>query len=80
MENNNEKDKKDNNLELSTSENEDPFFNNLIFNKYKPVKKLGEGSFGKVYKVEYNGEYFALKIESSTRQKSLLEMENNIMT
>ena len=80
MENNNEKDKKDNNLELSTSENEDPFFNNLIFNKYKPVKKLGEGSFGKVYKVEYNSHFYAAKFEDREEGQNLLENEATIMS
>ena len=62
------------------SKKKDPLLNEIFFDKYKTVKKLGEGSFGKVYKAEYNGEYFALKFESHSRPKSLLEMEGTIMT
>ena len=64
----------------SKSKKKDPLLNEIFFEKYKTVKKLGEGSFGKVYKAEYNGEYFALKFESRSRPKSLLEMEGTIMT
>lgn len=29
--------------------NNDPIENKLYFSKYKPEKKIGEGSFGKIY-------------------------------
>ena len=50
----------------------------LFFNKYKCIKKLGEGSFGMIYKAEYNGNYFALKFEDRNGQ-NLLESEAAIM-
>ena len=36
----------------------------IFFNKYKPSKKLGEGSFGKIYSAEniLNEQKFALKM------------------
>ena len=65
---------------ITSSKKRDPLLNEVFFDKFKTIKKLGEGSFGKVYKAEYNGEYFALKFESRSRVKSLLEMEGIIMT
>ena len=65
---------------LTSSKKKDPLLNDIFFGKYKTVKKLREGSFGKVYKAEYNGEYFAVKFESRSRTKSLLEQEATIMT
>lgn len=45
------------------NKNED-IMNKIIFNKYKPEKKLGEGSFGKIFVgVNINdGQKFALKM------------------
>ena len=31
----------------------DPMLNRKFFSKFRTIKKLGEGSFGKVYKAEY---------------------------
>ena len=58
----------------------DPMLNRKFFSKFRTIKKLGEGSFGKVYKAEYNNEYFALKFENKTKGQSLLENEAAIMT
>ena len=58
----------------------DPLLNRKFFSKFRTIKKLGEGSFGKVYKAEYNNEYFELKFENKTKGQSLLENEATIMT
>jgi len=60
--------------------NKDPILNKKYFSKYKAIKKLGEGSFGKVYKAEYKGEYYALKFESHNEGQNLLEAEATIMS
>ena len=50
-----------------------------FFNKYVLKKKLGEGSFGKIYQGDYNSEKFALKLENRQRGQSLLEAEAYII-
>ena len=55
--------------------------NRIFFNKYKPDKKIGEGSFGKIY-LSHNintGEKFALKLENRNLVPSLLEQEAYIL-
>ena len=67
------KPKEDNNtINISiqtTAEGDDEFFSKLIFNKYKLVQKLGEGSFGKVFKFTYNSKFYAVKFEIEKKDK-----------
>ena len=62
-----------------TETEKDPLLNILIFNKYRTVKKLGEGSFGNVYKAVYDDEYYALKMEDISLDYDLLENEATIL-
>jgi serine/threonine protein kinase len=43
----------------------------LINNKYKIIEKIGEGSFGSIYKGENirTNEFVAIKIESKAKEK-----------
>ena len=62
------------------NKNKDPLLFKKYFTKYRTVKKLGEGSFGKVYKAEYKGEYYAAKFEERNKGQNLLQNEANIMS
>ena len=61
-------------------DNTDPIIGKVFFSKYKATKKLGEGSFGKVYKAEFDGEDYAIKLESKSKEDGLLEIEATIMS
>ncbi len=50
------------------------------FGKYKTVKKLGEGSFGMIYKATFKDEEYALKFENRKKGQSLLQSEAYIMS
>jgi serine/threonine protein kinase len=63
----------------SRQKRSDPLIGHTFFNKYVLKRKLGEGSFGKIYQGDYNNEKFALKLESRQRGQSLLEAEAYIM-
>ena len=54
--------------------------NKIYFNKYNCIEKIGEGSFGMIFKGEYNNEYFALKFENKKKSQNLLENEAAIMS
>ena len=58
----------------------DPMLNKKYFSKFRTIKKLGEGSFGKVYKAEYNGDNYAIKMENKSKEQGLLELEATIMS
>ena len=59
--------------------NSDPMIGQLVFDRYKLIKKLGEGSFGSIYMAEYNNQYFAIKLEERKNGYHLLENEAYIM-
>lgn len=53
----------------------------IFFSKYKPEKKIGEGSFGKIYSaINVNtNENFALKMELREGGQNLLESEAYVL-
>ena len=71
---------KSDNLDLKYINKKDSLINIFFYPNFKPIKKLGEGSFGKVYKVESNNKYYAMKLESKKHSQGLLESEATIMT
>ena len=69
----------DNEDEIENQKNHDDILNKTFFNKYHCIKKLGEGSFGYIYKASYNGDFYALKFENLRKGQNLLENEAIIM-
>ena len=63
----------------NSSENEDKIINKVFLTKYEAVQKIGEGAFGKVYKAQSNGEYFAMKFEPRANEYEYLEEEAIMM-
>jgi casein kinase I family protein HRR25 len=57
----------------------DNIVNRTFFNKYHCIQKIGKGSFGSIYKCEYNGDLFALKLEKKETNQNSLENEAIIM-
>ena len=66
-------------MEETTPEESDNFIeeNRCIFKKYKPVKKIGRGSFGKIYHVVRlkDNAAFAMKVEKIDAVQKTLERE-----
>ena len=65
--------------ESSNNSEKDNILGRIFFKKYQCIKKLGEGSFGKIYEAIYKDEHFALKFENVNRNSNLLESEASIM-
>ena len=57
----------------------DEILGQTFFNKYYCIQKLGQGSFGSIYKANYNKEEYALKFEEKKLNFNLLENEAGIM-
>ena len=69
----------ENNDENNKQNSQDDILGQIFFGKYQCIEKLGQGSFGSIYKAEYNGNYYALKFEKKELNIGLLENEAIIM-
>ena len=67
------------NDDSSSNSEKDDIMGKTFFKKYKCIKKLGEGSFGRIYEAIYKNEHFALKFENLHKNSNLLESEASIM-
>ena len=57
----------------------DNLIDKIFFKKYRCIEKIGQGSFGFIYKAEYNNKYYALKFEDNKNEKQILENEASLM-
>ena len=57
---------------------EDVFIGQTYFNKYKLIRKLGQGSFGSIYQAQskYSNKYYAVKLEDMRQNQYVLEEES----
>ena len=67
------------NLDSDSDEEYDEILDQIFFNKYHCIKKLGEGAFGKIYESIYKNEKYALKFEDRKKKHNLLQNEAVIM-
>ena len=66
-------------LDSDSEEEFDDILDQTFFLKYHCTKKLGQGSFGKIYEANYKNEKYALKFEDRKKDYSLLQNEAAIM-
>lgn len=58
----------------------DPFIGQIVFNKYKILKRLGRGAFGYIYLVEYQNKLYAMKLENTKKGYYILDKEIHLMS
>ena len=66
--------------EEDRADSEDSMIGTLVFDRYKLLKRLGAGSFGRIYSAEYENQYYAIKLENKNHGQNLLENEAYIMS
>lgn len=61
---------------------QDIFIGETIFNKYKLLRKLGQGSFGSIYEAQsiYSNKLYAIKLEDMKSDQYILEDESLILS
>ena len=67
---------------MEDEEEQDLFIGETIFNKYKLIRKLGQGSFGSIYQAQskYSNNYYAVKLEDMRQEQFVLEEESIILS
>ena len=67
---------------MESEEEQDLFIGETIFNKYKLIRKLGQGSFGSIYEAQsnYSNKLYAVKIEDMKQEQFILEEESAILS
>ena len=58
----------------------DPFLGQIVFNKFKIIKRLGRGAFGYIYVVEYQNKLYAMKLENTKKGYYILDKEIYLMS
>ena len=66
-------------LDSDSDEEYDEIIEQVFFNKYHCIKKIGQGSFGDIYEAYYNNEKYALKFENRKKNYNLLQNEAAII-
>ena len=66
--------------EEDRADSEDSMIGTLVFDRYKLLKRLGAGSFGRIYSAEFENQYYAIKLENKNMGQGLLENEAYIMS
>ena len=51
----------------------------VFFKKYRCLEYIGEGSFSQIFKVEYNNNSYAIKLENINNKQNLLSNEASMM-
>ena len=51
----------------------------VFFKKYRCLEYIGEGSFSQIFKVEYNNNFYAIKLENINNKQNLLSNEASMM-
>ena len=56
--------------------------NQIFFEKYKVIRKIGQGSFGRIYSCQdiTTNELYAMKVEENSFQNNVLETESKYLT
>ena len=55
--------------------------NQIFFDKYKVIRKIGQGSFGRIYICQdiISNEFYAMKVEQNSFLNNILETESKYL-